>query len=193
MPALRPILISLLLAAPVLGAQDSPAMPSAPAVVHPVELLVTAETERIVCRRQHAVEQQAIQRRGVGWYTRAWDGLFPISWIVDLTASQRQVTLGLESNRRPRELVALGPRDQAVGGGLESVRIRFLVDGTVQGGHRAVTAGAQRFSRTVVQTALLPEDGVLGHTLAQELAFRCERGLTEPLVPGWIWAQIPPA
>ncbi len=190
MPALRPALVSLLLAAPPLTAQDS--TQAIPALAHPVELLVTAETERIVCRRQHTVEQQTIQRRGAGWYSRAWDGLFPISWIVDLTASQRQVTLGLESNRRPRELVALGPRDQALGGGLESVRIRFLADGSVQGGHRSVTAGPQRFSRTVVQRALLPEDGVLGHTLALELAFRCERGLTEPLVPGWIWGQIPP-
>lgn len=197
MPALRTTLRTslcvLFFGAPALDAQDSTTTrASAAAVEQVVELLVTAETERLVCLRQHAVEQQAIQRRGVGWYSRAWDGLFPVSWVVDLTTSRRQITLGLEANRRPRELVALGPRDRAAGGGLESVRIRFLADGSVNTGHRASGPGAESLSRTVLQSALLPEDGVLGYTLARELAFRCERGLTEPLVPGWIWGQIPP-
>lgn len=174
MPALRLVLASLAIAAT------------------PVDLLMTAETERLICRRQHAVEQQAIQRRGAGWYTPAWDGLLPISWVVELTGSNRQVTLSLESNRRPRELVAIGPRAADLGGGLESVRVRFLADGSVHNGHRAISPGAEAISRAVVQSALLPEDGVLGYTLARELAFRCERGLTEPLVPGWIWGQIPP-
>lgn len=176
MPPLRALLVSLLVAEPT-----------------PVELLLPAETERLVCRRQHSVEQQAIQRRGAGWYTPAWEGLFPISWVVDLTDSRRQVTLGVEANRRPRELVAIGPRAEAIGGGLESVRVRFLADGSVQSGHRAIRPGPESVSRAVVQSALLPEDGVLGYTLARELAFRCERGLTEPLEPGWIWSQIPPA
>lgn len=176
MPPLRALLVSLLVAEPTA-----------------VELLLPAETERLVCRRQHSVEQQAIQRRGAGWYTPAWEGLFPISWVVDLTDSRRQVTLGVEANRRPRELVAIGPRAEALGGGLESVRVRFLADGSVQNGHRAIRPGPESVSRAVVQSALLPEDGVLGYTLARELAFRCERGLTEPLEPGWIWSQIPPA
>lgn len=194
MPSLRPALFLLILAAPSIGAQESAATGGSVRVVdQPVELLVTAETEQLVCQRQHSVEQQAIQRRGPGWYTRGWDGLFPISWIVDLTATGRQVTLGVESNRRPRELIALGPRPRAAGGGTESVRIRFLADGSVQDGRRATSGGRESMVRSVVQSGLLPEDGVLGYTLARELAYRCERGLTEPLVPGWIWSQIPPA
>lgn len=192
MPALRSVLVSLVIVAHPLGAQDSTAAAPAPAAA-PVELLTTAETERLVCRRQHAVEQQAIQRRGAGWYTPAWEGLFPISWVIDLAGSNRQVTLGVEANRRPRELVAIGPRAADLGGGLESVRIRFLPDGSVQNGHRAIRPGTESLTRAVVQSPLLPEDSVLGYTLARELAFRCERGLTDALVPGWIWSQIPPA
>jgi hypothetical protein len=193
MPALRLVLVSLAVVARAIGAQDSTAAAATPPVAMPVELLTTAETERLVCRRQHSVEQQAIQRRGAGWYTPAWEGLFPISWVVDLADSRRQVTLGIEANRRPRELVAIGPRAAELGGGLESVRVRFLADGSVHNGHRAIRPGADAIARAVVQSALLPEDGVLGHTLARELAYRCERGLTEPLVPGWIWSQIPPS
>lgn len=197
---LRALLVSLLAAAPAagapgaLGAQDSTAVTQAvsPAAV-PVELLMTAEAERIVCQRQRAVEQWAIQRRSAGWYSPSWEGPFPVSWVVDLTGSNRQVTLGVESNRRPRELVAIAPRAEALGGGLESVRVRFLVDGAVRDGHRAIRPGAAATARAVFQSALLPEDGVLGYTLARELAFRCERGLTEALEPGWIWSQIPPA
>lgn len=180
---------ALLLPATVQSQTDS--TPPAPPRMH-VELLATAETERIQCARRRLVDAQAVQRGPRYGNIPVWDDAYPITWVVELIGSGRQVTLSMTPPRRPRQVLAIGRRAADLGGGTESVRVLFLADGSVQTGQRAHDPPRGSPSATPERTGLDGGDGVLAHTLARELAFRCERGLTEPLAVGWIWSQIPP-
>lgn len=185
------IAISALLVPAVLESQTDASPAAAPPLQ--VELLATAETERIQCARRRLVDEQAIQRGPRIGNVPIWDGAYPITWVVELTGSGRQVTLSMTPPRRPRQVLAVGRRPEDLGGGTESVRVLFLADGSVQSGQRSHDPPRGRPSAALERTGLDDGDGVLAHTLARELAFRCERGFTEPLAVGWIWSQIPPA
>jgi hypothetical protein len=164
---------------------------SAPPQMH-VELLATAETERIQCARRRLVDAQAVQRGPRYGNIPVWDDAYPITWVVELIGSGRHVTLAMTPPRRPRQVLAVGRRAADLGGGMESVRVLFLADGSVQSGQRSHDPPRGSPTAAPERTGLDDGDGLLAHTLARELAFRCERGLTEPLVVGWIWSQIPP-
>lgn len=191
MPLARLALPVLLIPSVMAAQADARPAPSAPSAFH-VELLATAETERIRCSRQPLVDAQAIQRGPRIGNVPVWDNALPITWVVQLVTSGRQVTLSMVPPRRPRQVLAVGRRASDLGGGTESVRVLFLVDGSVQGGQRGYDPPPDRPSGAAQRGDLHDGDGLLAHTLARELAFRCERGLTEPLALGWIWSQIPP-
>jgi len=158
------------------------------------ELLVPAELERIVCNVATDDDIFEIRRRGQGWY-RTMDGAFALTYRVQLTASKRTVTVGLDQARRPRLLMAVWTIDRDAGGGIESVVIRFHPNGDVRDGRRTRRPAQRRGAPEGVdaeRTELFPEDGILAYTLARELGFRCERGILDPLPEGTIWQRIPP-
>jgi hypothetical protein len=180
------------LATAPLTAQDSIRAEQAPVTAG--ELLVPAETERIVCSVATDDEIFEIRRRGEGWY-RTTEGVFAMTYRVQLTASKRTITVGLDQSRRPRFLMAVWTVDREAGGGMESVVIRFLPNGEVRDGRRTrkpARSGAAAGDHEAQRTDFLPEDGILAYTLARELGFRCERGILEPLPEGVIWTRIPP-
>lgn len=152
-----------------------------------------AELEQIVCSVATDDDIFEIRRRGGGWFPTT-EGVFALTYRVQLTASKRTVTVGLDQSRRPRLLMAVWTVDRDAGGGIESVVVRFLPNGDVRDGRRTrqpATRGVADDARAAERTELYPEDGILAYTLARELGFRCERGIFDPLPGGTIWTRIP--
>lgn len=179
-----------------LGAQDADSAASALTTgsQFATALLHSSETERISCDERRSDRMQTIQRRGEGWYSRAWDDAFPVTWEITLVESQRTVTLGVQAALRPRQIVVQATRPDSSGGGLESVRVRYRVDGSVQDGGRAVTGGraASLGGDRIQRGPLTDADGILAFSLARELAFRCASGLYEALPVGSLWVMMRP-
>jgi hypothetical protein len=159
----------------------------------PGELLAPAEQERIACSMATDDDVFEIRRRGAGWFPTT-EGVYALTYRVQLTGSKRTVTVGLDQGRRPRLLMAVWTVDDRAGGGIESVVVRFLPNGEVRDGRRT-REPARRDSADAAtpsgRTDLYPEDGILAYTLARELGFRCDRGIWDPLAAGEIWTRIP--
>lgn len=183
-PPLRALLILAL--APMGAAAQSGAraiVPVAPILREP------AEGERISCRRQRADEQLDASYPGRGMFDFAREGSFRIRWRVVLLESQRTVTIALERNYVPRLVVVDAGRGSGTAAAHESIRVRYLPNGSVQDGQRAATADR----RTPPLTSPLDSaDAEMVYALARELAFRCDRGLIEALPLGSVQGQIPP-
>jgi len=160
------------------------------------ELVIPAEGERIRCSRRTSDEMLQIQRRGTEWFRPAsdWEDLLPRTYYIDLLGSDRTVILQLDRGERPRMLQVRANRDATLGGGTESVTIRFNLVGEPISGIRAVHPRRRRRAdpETIVESAIRAEDAVMAVMLARELAHRCEHGIAEPLPEGVIWKRIPP-
>lgn len=157
------------------------------------ELLVPAEGELIACTRRGSADQFRVQRQPQGRFAPRTGETAPVTWAVRLVNSGRSLTIQMESGYRPREVVILNERPRADGGVQENVRVRFLTDGTVQDGHRAVTPPRRDPGpATPLSSPLDTLDGPQLYALARELAFRCERGILDPVPLGSIQGQIPP-
>lgn len=156
-------------------------------------LLEPAEDEPIACTRRRAQESFQIQNQSQGRFaTRAVD-FNPVVWAVTLVNSGRSLVLEIESGYQPREVTILGARPKAAGRWQENVRVRFLKGGATQDGQRAVSAPAALIGASAPVTSPLDSlDGPKLYALARELAFRCERGIIDPVPLGSIQGQIPP-
>ncbi len=152
-------------------------------------LFAQAEGERLVCVRQRADEQIAPRYPGRGIFEFALEGSLPLRWRITLVDSRRTVTLGLVRNYVPREIIIDAGRDAGTAALHEAVQARFLPDGRLRDGSRAVTAA--RRSAPVI-SPLDSADGARLYDIARELAFRCDRRILEPVPEGSILGQIPP-
>lgn len=157
------------------------------------ELLVPAEGELIACARRGATDQFRVQNQPMGRFAPRTGETAPVTWAVTLVNSGRSLTILTESGYRPREVAILNERPRGDGGVQENVRVRFGTDGSVQGGHRAVTPPRRDPGpATPLSSPLDTLDGPQLYALARELTFRCERGILEPVPLGSIQGQIPP-
>jgi hypothetical protein len=157
------------------------------------ELLVPAEGELLACTRRGSADQFQVQRQPQGRYAPRTGETAPVTWAVTLVNSGRSLIIRMESGYRPREVVILNERPGANGAVQENVRVRFLTDGTVQDGHRAATPPSRDPGPATPLTSPLDSlDGPQLYALARELAFRCERGIFDPVPLGSIQGQIPP-
>lgn len=148
-----------------------------------------AEGERIRCQRQRADEQLDARYPGRGLFDFALEGSGRIRWRIVLLESQRTVTIALERNYIPRVVVVDAGRSSGTVAAHESIRVRYLPSGEVQDGQRAATSDR----RTPPLTSPLDSaDAEMVYALARELAFRCDRGMTDALPAGSIQGQIPP-
>lgn len=152
-----------------------------------------AEEELIVCTRRRGQEAFQIQREPQGRFAARTGDFNPVIWAVTLVNSSRSIVIEMESGYHPREVTILGARPKDEGGWQENVRVRFLNGGATQDGQRAVSAPSSRPGGAAPATSPLDSlDGPKLYALARELAFRCERGITEPVPLGSIQGQIPP-
>lgn len=160
------------------------------------EMVVPAEGEWIRCTRRTGDEMLQIQRRGPGWYrpARDWDDLLPRTYYVDLQQSERSIVLQLDRGERPKLLQVRANRDASLGGGTETVTIRFNLMGEPISGARAIhpPRRQRRDPETIMESPIRAEDAIVGVMLARELAHRCEHGIYEPLAEGLIWKRLPP-
>lgn len=184
-PSLPCALLALLLAAPDARAQSGARaiVPVAPILFEP------AEGERLNCRRQQADEQRDVSYPGRELFPFAREGSLRIRWRVVLIESQRTITIALERNYVPRDVVVDAGRGAGTTGAHESVRVRFLPGGEVQDGFRAVTADRRT---PPVTSPLDSADAGRIYALAREIAFRCDRGLWDAMPIGSVQGQIPP-
>ncbi|MBA3853280.1 MAG: hypothetical protein C0503_02635 [Gemmatimonas sp.] len=152
-------------------------------------LFAPAEGERLNCRRQRADEQRDVSYPGRGVFEFAREGSLRIRWRVVLIESQRTITIALERNYVPRDVVVDAGRGAGTTAAHESVRVRFLPGGEVQNGFRAVTGDGRS---PPVTSPLDSADGGRIYALAREIAFRCDRGLMDAMPIGSVQGQIPP-
>ncbi len=185
MPLRWPVAVLLLALVPRAVTAQSGASALVP--VAPV-LLEQAEGERIACRRQR-VEEQASLRYGGRPFDFALEGSLPIRWRVTLLDTRRVVTLGLLRNYVPREILVDAGREAGTAGLHESVRARFLPDGSLQDGERTTMARRRGPPAT---SPLDSTDIPRLYALARELAFRCDRRFFDPMPEGSVLGQIPP-
>lgn len=156
-------------------------------------LLEPAEEESIACTRRRSEESFQIQQQAQGRFATRTGNFNTVIWAVTLVNSDRSLVLEVESGYRPREVTILSARPKAEGRWQENVRVRFLNSGVTQDGQRAVSAPSSLPGGASPVTSPLDSlDGPKLYALARELAFRCERGLTEPVPIGSIQGQIPP-
>ncbi len=156
-------------------------------------LLEPAEEELIACTRRRGQEAFQIQREPQGRFGSRTGEFNTVVWAVTLVNSGRSIVIEVESGYHPREVTILGTRPTEGGRWQESVRVRFLNGGATQDGQRAVSAPSSRLGAGAPATSPLDSlDGPSLYALARELAFRCERGITEPVPIGSIQGQIPP-
>lgn len=156
-------------------------------------LLAPAEDEPIACTRRRAQESFQIQRQPQGQFAARTGEFNTTIWAVTLVNSGRSLVIDLESSYRPREVTIMNSRSKADGRWQENVRVRFFNGGVVQDGQRAVSAPSMRPGGAEPATSPLDTlDGPQVYALARELAFRCERGIIEPVPLGSIQGQIPP-
>lgn len=148
-----------------------------------------AEGERISCRRQRADEQLDVSYPGRPLFDVAREGSLRVRWRVTLLESQRTVTIALERNYVPRDVVVDAGRGSGTAAAHESIRVRFLPGGEAQDGFRAATADRRS---APVTSPLDSADADMIYALARELAFRCDRGLFDAMPIGSIQGQIPP-
>ncbi|HRN54271.1 MAG TPA: hypothetical protein PK788_12305, partial [Gemmatimonadaceae bacterium] len=148
-----------------------------------------AEGERISCRRQRADEQLDVSYPGRPLFDIAREGSLRIRWRVVLIESQRTVTIALERNYVPRDVVVDAGRGSGTTAAHESIRVRFLPTGEPQDGFRAATADRRS---APVTSPLDSVDAPMLYALARELAFRCDRGLLDAMPIGSVQGQIPP-
>lgn len=148
-----------------------------------------AEGERISCRRQRADEQLDVSYPGQPLFAIAREGSLRMRWRVTLLESQRTVTIALERNYVPRDVVVDAGRGSGTAAAHESIRVRFLPGGQAQDGFRAATADRRS---APVTSPLDTADAPMLYALARELAFRCDRGLLDAMPLGSIQGQIPP-
>ena len=148
-----------------------------------------AEGERISCRRQRADEQLDVSYPGRPLFDVAREGSLRIRWRVVLIESQRTVTIALERNYVPRDVVVDAGRGSGTAAAHESIRVRFLPTGEPQDGFRAATADRRS---APVTSPLDSVDAPMLYALARELAFRCDRGLLDAMPIGSVQGQIPP-
>lgn len=191
---------TLLLALPALAAPTALAAQAMEMVPRFVsfsnELVIPAEGERIRCVRRAFDDELQIQRRGPGWFrpARDWNDLLPRTYYVDLVGSKRSVVLSLDRGERPTQILVRANREPTLGGGTESVTIRFNLVGEPISGIRAVQPPRRRARNPdeILSSPIRAEDAVIGLLLARELAHRCENGIDEPLPEGMIWKRLPP-
>lgn len=183
--AARALLLALFALPAGLGAQSGA---RATVDVAPI-LFVPAEGERLSCRRQRADEQLDVSYPGRGLFEFAREGSLRIRWRVTLIESQRTITIALERNYVPRDVVVDAGRGSGTVAAHESVRVRFLPNGVVQDGFRASTADARI---APITSPLDSADGARIYALAREIAFRCDRGLWDAMPIGSVQGQIPP-
>jgi hypothetical protein len=156
-------------------------------------LLEPAEDEPIACTRRRTQESFQIQNQPQGRFATRTGDFAPVVWAVTLVNSGRSLVMEIESGYQPREVSILGARPKEAGRWQENVRVRFLNGGVTQDGQRAVSAPAPLIGAAAPQTSPLDSlDGPKLYLLARELAFRCERGITDPVPLGSIQGQIPP-
>ncbi len=198
-PVRRPALmlnLTLLLSGLVPGGVSAQAMEMVPRFVDFTnEMVVPAEREWVRCTRRTTDETLQIQRRGPGWFRPAgdWDDLLPRAYYVDLQTTKRSVLLQLDRGERPKMIQVRANRDATLGGGTESVTIRFNLMGEPISGVRAIhpPRNRRRDPDTILESPIRAEDAVIGLMLARELAHRCVHGIYEPLEEGLIWKRIP--
>lgn len=156
-------------------------------------LLEPAEDEPIACTRRRAQESFQIQNQPQGRFATRTGDFNSVIWAVTLVTSGRSLVIDIESGYRPREVSILSARPKDEGRWQENVRVRFLNGGATQDGQRAVSApSALPGGATPATSPLDSLDGPKLYALARELAFRCERGITDPVPLGSIQGQIPP-
>lgn len=185
---LPPLLVLLALLSLVPRASDAQSGARAIVPVAPI-LFEPAEGERLNCRRQRADEQRDVSYPGRGIFEFAREGSLRIRWRVVLIESQRTITIALERNYVPRDVVVDAGRGSGTAAAHESVRVRFLPGGEVQDGFRAVTGDGRS---PAVTSPLDSADGGQIYALAREIAFRCDRGLMDAMPLGSVQGQIPP-
>ena len=102
--------------------------------------------------------------------------------------------LSLDRGERPTQILVRANREATLGGGTESVTIRFNLMGEPMSGIRAVQPPRRRARNpdAILSSPIRAEDAVIGLLLARELAHRCENGIDEPLPEGMIWKRLPP-
>lgn len=181
---MRPLtlLLCLTLCAPALTAQGGARVlvPISP------ELLLPAEEEPIVCTRQSAQDALRVQNQPMGRFAPRTGDTAPVTWAVSMGRSGRTITIVVNSGYRPREVSILGAQ--------QNVRVRYFTDGSTQDGHRAVTPLVREAGPATPVTSVLDSlDGPQLYELARELAFRCDRGITDPVPVGNIQGRIPPS
>lgn len=183
----RVVTLALLALLPAsLGAQSG-----ARAIVEVAPILFApAEGERVSCRRQRADEQRDVSYPGRGIVEFAREGSLRIRWRVVMLESQRTITIALERNYVPRDVVVDAGRGSGTVAAHESVRVRFLPNGVLQDGFRAATADRRTPPLT---SALDTADAARIYALAREIAFRCDRGLWDAVPVGTVQGQIPHA
>lgn len=156
-------------------------------------LLEPAEDELIACTRRRAQESFQIQNQPQGRFATRTGDFAPVVWAVTMVNSGRSLVMEIESGYQPREVSINGARPKEAGRWQENVRVRFLNGGATQDGQRAVSAPAPVIGAAAPVTSPLDSlDGPKLYALARELAFRCERGIIEPVPLGSIQGQIPP-
>lgn len=156
-------------------------------------LLAPAEDEPIACTRRRSQESFQIQQQPEGRFATRTGNFNTVIWAVTLVNTDRSLVIEIESGYRPREVTVLSAQTNAEGRWQENVRVRFLNSGSIQDGHRAVSAPLSLPGSATPATSPLDSlDGPKLYALARELAFRCERGITEPVPAGSIQGQIPP-
>ncbi len=188
--------LTLLLSGLVPGGVSAQAMEMVPRFVDFTnEMVIPAEREWVRCTRRTTDETLQIQRRGPGWFRPAgdWDDLLPRAYYVDLQTTKRSVLLQLDRGERPKMIQVRANRDATLGGGTESVTIRFNLMGEPVSGVRAIhpPRNRRRDPDTILESPIRAEDAVIGLMLARELAHRCVHGIYEPLAEGLIWKRIP--
>ena len=188
---MRPALaaISLLAVLSLLPAHAQ-AQSGARAIVEVAPILFEpAEGERLNCRRQRADEQRDVSYPGRGIFEFAREGSLRIRWRVVMLESQRTITIALERNYVPRDVVVDAGRGSGTTAAHESVRARFLPGGELQDGFRAATADRRT---PPITSPLDSADGARIYALAREIAFRCDRGMWDAVPVGTVQGQIPP-
>lgn len=153
-------------------------------------LFEPAESERISCRRLRGDEQRDVSYPGQPIFARDREGSLRVRWRVLLLDSQRTVNIALERNYVPRDVIVDAGRGSGTLASHESVRVRFLPGGEAQDGFRAATADGRSAPET---SALDSTDAERVYELARELAYRCDRGLTDPMPIGSVQRRIPPS
>lgn len=186
-PALSAVIV---LAALALLPARAQAQSGARAIIEVAPILFEpAEGERLTCRRQRADEQLDVSYPGRGLFDFAREGSLRIRWRVVMLESQRTITIALERNYVPRDVVVDAGRGSGTVAAHESVRVRFLPNGEPQDGFRAATADRRT---PPITSPLDTADAARIYALAREIAFRCDRGMWDALPVGSVQGQIPP-